>query len=647
MNSQHHVKFNLLIILLLAAFVGCGKPDAKSINTESRSGDSPIADRTTDGAHFRDLNKNGKLDPYEDAAVSVDERVQDLLSQMTLEEKVGLMFGPIIGLQPDGSVVEDESFYSQLATPEAITQKHINHLGNFMPAPPEVLARWCNAVQRLAENTRLGIPVTIYSDPRHGVDKAYTINNACMPCLTHAPDPLGLAAMRDPALLEQLAAVMAREYRACGIQVALHPMADLATEPRWGRIAGTFGEDANLAATCVKAYIKGFQGETLGPTSVACMVKHFPGGGPQKDGWDCHYTYGKEEVYPGNNFDYHLIPFQAAIEAGVAQFMPYYAIPVGQTREAVGFGYNREIVTHLLRGKLGFDGVISSDGGIIAPYRSNGQELSKARCWGVEELTVKQRFKKAIDAGLDLLLVECNTAIVVELVREGSISENRIDQSVVRLLRDKFRLGLFDSPYVDPEKAQQICGSPGHQQVADLAQRKSIVLLKNGMANGALVLPLKRNTRLYVEDIDRDTAARYGSVVGRIEDADVAIVRLNTPFEKREGPLEPLMHQGQLDFDPTTLRGIRKTMATKPTVVCLYLERGAVIPEIAAEAGVLLATFGCSDNAILDVVFGEFKPTGKLPIELPRSMKAVKAQKEDVPCDSENPLYELGFGLTY
>jgi beta-glucosidase len=190
------------------------------------------------------LNKNGKLDPYEDARAPVEKRVQDLLSQMTLAEKVGLMFAPIVGLHPDGSVVEDESFYSQIATPEAITRRHINHLGSFMPTSPEVLARWCNAVQRLAENTRLGIPVTVYSDPRHGVDKAYTINNAFMPGLTHAPDPLGLAAMRDAALLEELASVMASEYRACGIHVALHPMADLATEPRWGRIAGTFGEDA-------------------------------------------------------------------------------------------------------------------------------------------------------------------------------------------------------------------------------------------------------------------------------------------------------------------------------------------------------------------------------------------------------------------
>jgi beta-glucosidase len=618
-----------------------------AIHTQASAAGSPVQQRTEDGTLFRDLNKNGKLDPYEDARVPVEKRVQDLLSQMTLAEKVGLMFAPIVGLQPDGSVVEDESFYSQVGTPEAIARRHINHVGNFMPIAPEVLARWCNAVQRLAENTRLGIPITVYSDPRHGVDKAYTINNAFMPGWTHAPDPLGLAAMRDPVLLEQLASMIAREYRACGIQVALHPMADLATEPRWGRIAGTFGEDAELAATCVKAYVKGFQGATLGPTSVACMVKHFPGGGPQKEGWDCHYTYGKEQAYPGKRFDYHLIPFQAAIEAGVAQVMPYFAIGVGQTREPVGFGYSREIVTDLLRGKLGFQGVISSDGGIIAPYRSEGQELAYAKCWGVEELSIKQRFEKAIDAGLDLFLVECDTPIVMQLVKEGSVSQKRIDESVTRLLRDKFRLGLFDSPYVDPEKASQVCGSPEHQRIADLAQRKSIVLLKNGLTNGTHLLPLKRDTRIFVEGIRRDRAARYGRLVERVEDADAAIVQLNTPFEKRQGPLEALMHQGNLDFDSGTLRNIRKTLAAKPTVVCLYLERGAVMPEIAAEAGAVLATFGCSDDAILDVVFGEFKPTGKLPIELPRSMQAVKEQKEDVPCDSEDPLYAFGFGLTY
>lgn len=601
----------------------------------------------SDKREFRDLNKNGRLDPYEDSRQPVEKRVADLLSQMALKEKVGLIFGPIISAHPDGSLVEDQSFYSQLGTTEAIVKRDINHLGSFQPMPPEVIAKWNNHLQKLAESTRLGIPVTIYSDPRHGTDKPYTLNNVCMPGLSRWPDALGLAATRDFHLIEHFGKVAAKEYRACGITLALHPMADLATEPRWGRIAGTFGEDAELAAECVKAYIKGFQGDALGLNSVACMTKHFPGGGPQKDGWDCHYPYGKEQVYPGSKFEYHLIPFKAAVEVGTAQIMPYFGIPVGQTNEQVGFGFNREIVTDLLRNKLRFDGVISSDGGIISPYVSKGQMLSYAKCWGVEDLSIKQRFQKAIEAGLDHFLVEYATETVVELISDGSITEQRIDASARRILRDKFQLGLFDNPFVDPKKAKQICGSPQHQRWADLAQRKSIVLLKNKQVGGRKILPLGRSINLFIANINPKVASKYGKVVDSPNGADVAIIRLSTPYEKRKGLLEPIMRQGGLDFKGRILQRLRELMKAKPTIVCIYIERAAVIPEVAEEAAGLLVTFGASDAAVLDVVFGKFKPMGKLPIELPRSMEAVKSQKEDVPYDSENPLFAFGFGLTY
>ncbi len=602
---------------------------------------------TQDGFSFRDLNKNNELDPYENSRLDIDQRIEDLLSQMKLEEKVGLMFYPIIGLRPDGSPVEDQSFYSQIGSTEAIVKKHMNHIGSFIPMRPEIIAAWNNHIQRMAERTRLGIPVTICSDPRHGIDKPYTINNAHFPGISKWPDALGLAAARDMELIKQFGSMAAREYRAMGITVALHPMADLATEPRWGRIAGTFGEDAQLAAKCVKAYVQGFQGETWGPNSVLCMTKHFPGGGPQKDGWDCHYLYGKEQVYPGDNFDYHLIPFKAAIEAGTAQIMPYYAVPIGQLQEVVGFGYSKEIVTDLLRNKLGFDGVISSDGGVITAYVSQGQELSYAKCWGVENLSVKDRFKKAIEAGLDQFLVECTPEIVVELVQEDAVTQERIDQSARRILRDKFRLGLFENPYIDIDKVQKVCGNPEFQAAADLAQRKSIVLLKNEIQAGQKVLPLDGDKKIFLLNIDSKVTSQYAGVVKNLDDADVVIARLNCPYQTRQGPLESLMHQGDLDFKGGDLRRLVELMKAKPTIVCIYLDRAAVIPEIVEQATAILATFGSSDAAVLDVIFGKFRPAGKLPIELPRSMEAVKSQKEDVPYDSLNPLFEFGFGLTY
>jgi beta-glucosidase len=599
------------------------------------------------GYTFRDLNKNGKLDPYEDSRLDIDKRVADLLGQMTLEEKIGLMFFPIIAMQPDGSLVEDQSFYSQIGSSEAIVKKHINHIGSFIPMPPEVIATWNNNVQQLAQSTRLGIPVTVCSDPRHGIDKPYTINNAYFPGISHWPDALGLAASRDMELIKQFGSIAAREYRAIGVTVALHPMADLATEPRWGRIAGTFGEDAELAAKCVTAYIKGFQGETWGPNSVICMTKHFPGGGPQKDGWDCHFTYGKEQIYPGNNFGYHLIPFEAAIEAGTAQIMPYYAVPLGQLKETTGFGYSREIVTDLLRKKLGFEGVICSDGGVISPYVSQGRELSYAKCWGEEDLSIKDRFKKAIEAGLDQFLVECTPEIVIELVSDGDISRQRIDQSAERVLRDKFRLGLFDNPYVEVDEAREICGNPEFQAVADLAQRKSIVLLKNEIRTGVKTLPLSGDKKIFLLNIEPVVASGYARIVKNLDEADIVIARLNTAYQTRQGPMESIMHQGDLDFKCRDIKRVVELMKAKPTIVCIYIERAAVIPEITEQAAAILATFGSSDAAVLDVLFGRFQPTGKLPIELPCSMEEVRSQKEDVPYDSKNPLFEFGFGLTY
>jgi beta-glucosidase len=633
------VKFNLFMFIGIYVFM-----IMLCANVAANQSPSTL---TKDGYTFRDLNKNNELDPYENQQLDIDKRVADLLGQMTLEEKIGLMFSPIIGLHPDGSPVEDQSFYSQIGTTEAIVEKHINHIGSFIPQPPEIIAAWNNKIQKLAEETRLGIPVTIYSDPRHGIDKPYTINNAYFPGISHWPDALGLAATCDIELIRRFGMIVAQEYRAIGITVALHPMADLATEPRWGRIGGTFGEDAELAAKCVAAYIKGFQGEQWGPKSVICMTKHFPGGGPQKDGWDCHYPYGKEQIYPGNNFEYHLIPFKAAIEAGTAQIMPYYAIPIGQLKEEVGFGYSKEIVTDLLRNKLGFDGVISSDGGVISPYVSQGQELWHAKCWGVENLTIKERFQKAMEAGLDQFLLECTPEIVVELVNEGAVTEERIDQSAVRILRDKFRLGLFDNPYVDIDRAKKVCGSPEFQVAADLAQRKSIVLLKNEIQAGEKILPLDSKKKIFLLNVDSKTASRYAKVVNNLDEADAVIVRVNTPYEPRQDPKEFVMHQGDLDFKGRDMRRIVEIMKSKPTIVCIYIERAAVIPEIAEQVAAVIATFGSSDAAVLDVLFGRFQPTGKLPIELPRSMEAVRNQKEDVPYDSKNPLFEFGFGLTY
>ena len=256
-------------------------------------------------------------------------------------------------------------------------------------------------------------------------------------------------------------------------------MADLATEPRWARSMHTFGEDAELAGRLVAAYIRGFQGDQLGPESVACMTKHFPGGGPQRDGEDPHFPYGKDQIYPGDGFEYHLRVFEAAFEAGTAQIMPYYGRPVGTPYEEVGFGYNRDVITGLLRGRYGFDGVVCTDWGLITDAPMPDGSVFEAKCWGVEELSAEDRLEKIIAAGCDQLGGEALPELLVELVRAGRISEARIDESVRRLLRDKFRLGLFDDPYVDPEEAERICGCAEFRSAGDRLQRRSAVLVTN------------------------------------------------------------------------------------------------------------------------------------------------------------------------
>jgi beta-glucosidase len=599
------------------------------------------------GQVFRDLNKNGRLDVYEDPTRPVHERVEDLLSQMTLEEKTGLMFQPMINARKRGGLIEVPNMIMPVGTSEMVVNRHIKHFNIVRGSSVEDTATWYNNIQKLAERTRLGIPVTISTDPRHSASDVPGTSIATEG-FSQWPDPLGLAAAGDADLVERFGDIARQEYLAVGIRTALHPMADLATEPRWARMSGTFGEDAELASRMTAAYIRGFQhgGDGVGPESVSCMVKHFPGGGPQMDGWDPHFSYGRDQVYPGDNFDYHLIPFEAAFAAGVEQIMPYYGIPVGQTRNDVGMAFNKEIITDLLRDKYGFDGLICSDWMICESNKLLGvAEIMEPTSWGVEHLSVRERYKMALTAGVDQFGGQLNPQHIIDLVRSGEIPEARIDASVRRILRLKFKLGLFDNPYVDAETTKETAGSEAFIQAGLEAQRKSVVLLKNE----AGTLPLKGRPKLYVENIRPEVASNHGDIVATPAEADFAILRLATPHGEPRGKgfLERVFHQGDLDFKSPEKERILDILNTVPTVVDIYLERAAVIPEIAAVAKGLLATFGVNDEVLMEAVFGHVNPSGRLPIELPSSMDAVRAQKEDVPYDSENPLFPFGFGLRY
>ena len=649
-----------LQVLVALGIYSCQQPVGNS--SDNASGSS--VRKTSDGYSYRDLNKNGKLDIYEDSRQPIPARVNDLLGQMSIEEKAGMLFINGARINDDGSIEDKPAKKGLFAfVPNAlplVRQQKMTHFNLWAIPEPAMVAKWYNGMQRyLQDSTRLGIPMTIASDPRNHFSSnifAMTANTFSQWC-----EPLGLGAIGDDSLTRQFADISRREYLAVGIREALHPQIDLATEPRWARISGTFGEDAALTSRMAKAYILGYQGEKLDSSSVATMTKHFPGGGPQKEGLDPHFPFQKGQVYPGKNFKYHLLPFETAFAAHTAAIMPYYGVPMDQTSENVGFSYNREIITGLLRNTYHYEGVVCTDWGLVTDA-SIGGVVWPARAWGVEKLSRIERVKKIIDAGVDQFGGESCPELVLQLVKEGRITVARIDTSVRRLLNQKFELGLFENPYVDESKVGQVVGDPASLKAGEASQRRAITLLKNKdevlpLTSDKPITPGKPVTpgsapiqlKIYVRNIDPKVAAQYGTVVDDPVKADIAILRISTPFYPMDTPipLAQAFHHGDLDFKGKQKDSILQLLNAVPTIVDIYLDRAAVIPEINAKAKALLADFGASDAAVLDVIFGKAKPGGHLPIELPSSMDAVRAQKEDLPHDSKAPLYKFGYGLSY
>jgi len=634
----------LIAILLTGVYIksySTYKEAAKLIGKEA-----PVL--SIDGHDFRDLNKNGKLDAYEDYRVNIEDRITNLVGQMSLEEKAGAMFITMAAMNSNGDLSETKSILNPISymvegNSAMVIGKNMNHLNTLQSTTPEAMVVWHNNIQKLAERTRLGIPITLATDPRHGVPNAPGAS-IYSPFFSSWPSTLGLAATRDSNLVRAFGDIARQEYKALGFRLSLSPMADLATEPRWGRINGTFGEDAELAATMTKAYILGFQGDTLNENSVECMVKHFSGGGPQEDGRDAHFPPGRQR-YKGGNFNYHLIPFvKGAFVAGAAQVMPYYGIPMGQTTEDVGFGYNKDIITGLLRNTYKFDGIVCTDWGLVSDAKIFGYTLKPASAHGVEQLTAKQRIEKIINAGCDMFGGEALPSLVIELVKEGKISEKRIDSSMRRILKEKFRLGLFDHPYLEPAGVKVI-NNAGFAAKGIEAQQKSLVLLKNE----ANILPLKAGTKIFLEGFSKEETKGLTNLVNDAASADVIVLKIGTP--DNAGPekyiLQRLFNHGSLAFSDKEEARLLKIIQSKPTITVINLQRPAVIPGINKYTKALIADFSSQDNVILDLIMGKFKPTGKLPFELPSSMEEVLKQKEDMPYDTKNPLYKFGAGIGY
>lgn len=584
--------------------------------------------------------------------------IERILASMTLAEKAAALCVARIVANPDGSLWEGDdpaAPFGFVPATELIVNRGISSVLLMNAPPAEAIATWHNSLQDLAARTRLGLPVQVASDPRHG--SRFNVQTALVSSgLSRFPEPIGFAAADDPSLTERAARAMARELRACGISVAVHPMADLATEARWARISGTFGEDPERAGRISAAWVRGLQGDTLGPHSVAATVKHFPGGGPQRDGLDSHFAEGAHTVYPGGRFNDHVRPFVASFDAGATRVMPGYAAPLDTPHESVGFAFAHSIITDLLRGELGFEGLVVTDFNVVTGMRlpALGIELP-VRAWGVEHLTPIQRVGRLFAAGVDQLGGEDDPSLIIEAVAAGEVTEERLDISVRRVLADRLALGLLTevvassaeesvvrlSPvHVDPARAAFPATTAEHRAVA-LATRRASVVALTGEAPG------REGMRLYAEGIPAETLATYGEVVTDPAEADLAIIRVDAPFEEREGLLAGAFHDGALEFPPAQLAHLLTLCATVPTVIDVYLERPTALPEIAEAATALLGTFGVEDEIVLDAIFGYQPVNGTLPFDLPRSTAAVAASRTDVPFDTVDPVFRFGHGLIW
>lgn len=475
--------------------------DGKDIAYSPRSG---VKILKVNGLSFKDLNRNGQLDKYEDWRLSYEERAGDLASRLTVEQIAGLMLysshqsiparseGYFAGTYEGKPYKEGETDPAGLTDQQKkfLEEDNLRHVLITTVKSPEVAAKWNNHLQAYCESLGLGIPANNSSDPRHGTIATAEYNAAAGGAISMWPSSLGLAAAFDPELVRKFGTIAAAEYRALGITTALSPQVDIATEPRWMRFNGTFGESPRLSAAMAEAYCDGFQSEQWGAKSVNAMVKHWPGGGSGEGGRDAHYGNGKFAVYPGNNFDAHLIPFingafklKGGTKAASA-VMPYYTISWNQTPENVANNFDKYIINDLLRRKYGYTGVICTDWNVTADHKVQDSFLD-GKSFGVEHLSLAERHYRVLMVGADQFGGNNDARPILEAYRMG-VSEhgekwmrNRMEESAVRLLLNIFRVGLFENPYLDPAETRKQVGNPGFMKAGYEAQLKSVVLLKN------------------------------------------------------------------------------------------------------------------------------------------------------------------------
>lgn len=682
---------------------------------------------------FKDLNKNGKLDAYEDWRLPGEERAKDLASKMSVDQIAGLMLYsqhqalPSLAVGFGAGTYNGKPFSESEAEASAISDQqkqflkddNLRHVLLTAVKSPEVAAKWNNNVQAFVEGLGLGIPANNSSDPRNTATVTSEFNAGAGGTISLWPDGLAMGATFDPELTKQFGEIAAQEYRALGITTALSPQVDLGTEPRWYRIAYVFSESPELVKEMGKAYIEGFQTSDKaseikngwGYQSVNAMVKHWPGGGPEEGGRDAHWAMGKFAVYPADNFKDHLKPFTEGafnLDGGTkkaAAVMPYYTISFDRDdvyNENVGNGFSKYMITELLRDKYGYDGVVCTDW-LITANEGGTPDTFAGKPWGAEELSVAERHYKVLKAGVDQFGGNNEKGPVLEAYQMGveefgeDYMRKRFERSAVRLLKNIFRTGLFENPYLDVEETKAIVGNAEFMQAGYDAQVKSVVMLKNKNQ----VLPIKEKQAVYIPKIytpvttdwwgkatsatldypvDLELINNYYNVTDDPKEADFALVFVKNPqtkeagyskIDRREGgngyvPIslqyetytattarEKSIAAGDPVIDPEitnrsykgktstssnimdlrTLEDTKMLMGNKPVIVSITANKPMIFSEFESQVEAIVLNFGISTQAVMDIVSGRAEPSGLLPVQMPANMKTVEAQQEDVPFD--------------
>ena len=536
--------------------------------------------KEADGFAFKNLSGEAQLLPYEDWRLPSEVRAEDLAARLSLEQIAGLMLWsphqlvPFVPGLPFKGHYDGGDFVPGVTDPAALTDEQKKfvaqeNLRNFLlvtTESAETAARWNNHLQTLAEQSPLGVPVCISSDPRHAAGKKGAEFSGTGKEVSRWPEGMGMAATFDVELMKEFAKVIAREYRALGITQALGPQIDLATEPRWMRLEDTMGANTEMVTAFARAYCDGLQttegaADGWGKDSVAAMVKHWPGGGTGESGRDAHYAYGKYAVYPGGKFEEHMRPFTEGafrLEDGTgkaAAVMPYYTICWDQDKtygENVGNSYSKYMIEDLLRKREGYDGVVCTDWGItddpLGPI--GGFDV---RAHGVEHLTEPERYLKIISNGVDMFGGCSRKEPILRAYALGcnqygeEAMRKRMEQSAARILTLMFRVGIFENPYLDPQESAKTVGAPEYVEAGLAAQRSSVVLLKNRES----VLPLKKGTKIYVpgrhleahytffrtiqpamdvQPLTQKDAEGWFTLVSSTEDAEAAVVFVESPL---------------------------------------------------------------------------------------------------------------------